>query len=348
MKSAQIGVLVAMCVVFVAVAALLVFLIVRWGRLGRKRLADSLANSAALTDGHVLHFVDMSNTLRSVDIHAMSITDGVSLQSVLATLCGLQDPETISLVYTNEAGCCVEVDLDRLVRPDAELHGRLRRTIEQPLLLTRHEQVLKSPAMPGSEQWAPSVGNARNASDEIEVNYRRDADRLSSKRVRHVGAVRPMSSGGNVPAPLILPRRRHISSTTQVSILAVHYVVESEGTVLDEHATAVVEDAMAGGVQRTVTLPNGEHVAVEPRERAAWLLNNSRSSGTQDGALPLIRKTAEVLQYTIDNMSSAQWYPYRHPFFLPPGRWCVRAESSTFDHRFIETNSRVFTVNVVE
>ncbi|EAN87389.1 hypothetical protein C3747_114g95 [Trypanosoma cruzi] len=334
MNDVQIGVLVAMCVVFVVVASVLFFLLRLWGC--RRRTDRKRADADPPKGGeYVLHFIDFSGTPRSFDVRAMAITDARSLQSALAEACGLPDDTSLTLLCPNGMGQHVEMDLNQLVFPDNQLESRMRHTEEQPLLLSRE---LSDPQSTGTVRQLvePSQQNYYNG---IDVSYTR-----SSSCVKNAGDVsHGPETTGDVPSPIILPLCSRIGSATPVSIAAVRYVVQGSDTLLDKDAAAFVEEAMMGSTRRTVTLPCGARVIVLPSERAAWLLDDyDRNVG-----VPLIREAAEVVQYNVGNMGSAQWRPYKHPIFLPPGRWCICAESSTADHRFVETASRVFTVDIV-
>ncbi|ESL11349.1 hypothetical protein TRSC58_00902 [Trypanosoma rangeli SC58] len=334
MNNIQIYVLVAMCVVFVLVASLLVFIFLRWGR--KRRTNPKLSDAAASEEGGcVLHFLDFSRTPQAVDIQAMCITDAKSLRSALATACGLPDGTSLTLLYVDETGRSVEMDLDRLVVPDENLRIRMHHTEGRPLVLSQEVKSLSfTPVKYEQEEPAKQKYNGV-----IDVTYTR-----SGGRVPDVGGVsqRPYTNGC-VPPPVILPLSSRISSATPVSITAARYTVRSSGVVLEKDAAAFVEVAMMERTRRTVTLPCGARVIVEPNERAAWLLDES---GRNVG-VPLLREAAESVRYTVDNMSSVQWCPYTHPIFLPPGRWCIRAESSTVDRCSVETVSRVFTVDIV-
>ncbi|RNF26578.1 uncharacterized protein Tco025E_01348 [Trypanosoma conorhini] len=334
MNGTQIGVLVAMCVVFLLVASLLVFILLR---LGRQRRADQKSTDAEAQEGsgRVLHFFDLFRTPRSLDLQAMSITDAKSLQSALAAACGMPDGTSLTLLCVDEVGRSVVMDLDRLVFPDEQLELRMRHTEGRPLLLAEEDK----PLTPTPATYQQEVPVRQNYNTEIDVTYARDGGRLP----RLGGASQTACSNGAVPPPVILPLSSRISSATPVSITAARYVVQGGGGALGKDAAAFVEAAMMGSTRCTVTLPYGARVIVEPNARAAWLLDeNNRSAGA-----PLLREAAEAVRYTVDNMSSVQWCPYTRPFYLPPGRWCIRAESSTADHRCIETVSRVFTVDIV-
>ncbi|EKF32395.1 hypothetical protein MOQ_003750 [Trypanosoma cruzi marinkellei] len=335
MNDVQIGVLVAICVVFIVVALVLFFLLWLWG-CGR-RTDRKLADADPPEGGeYVLHFLDFSGTLRSVDVRAMAITDARSLQSALAEACGLPDDTSLTLLCPNGLGQHVEMDLNQLVFPDNQLESRMRHTQEQPLLLSRE---VSDPQSTGTVRQVVEPSQQKYYYDGIDVSYTR-----SSGCVKRAGDVSyGPESTGDVPPPIIFPLCSRIGSATPVSIAAVRYVVQGSDTSLDKDAAAFVEEAMMGSTRRTVTLPSGARVIVVPGERAAWLLDDyDRSVG-----IPLIREAAEVVQYNVGNMGSAQWRQYKHPILLPPGRWCICAESSTADHRFVETASRVFTVDIV-
>lgn len=346
MDTVLMWVLIGVCVCcFFAVCVILILLKV-WGLACCKNKSNDDSNLVKERD-YVLHFFDMSKAPRFIDIRSMSITDGTSLQFALAKLCDLRDPASLSLAYLNNVGCRVEVDLDRLVYPDAELKKRMISTVKRPLLLTRQDNVAQFAQTTFCELPRPQQ---QPRSSDVGTNFApewHDQQRSSRSTVSYCN--------NYAPPPVIFPLSSRICTTTPVIIRAVRYVVRNGGdnfsdcgggNELDEECAAIVEEAMLGGVSRTVALPNGFNVFVDPKTSAAWL-RDVNSDGRNFG-LPLLREEAEVLRYTFDNTNSAQWCQYKNPIFLPPGRWCLRAESSTADHRLVETSSRVFTVDVLQ
>lgn len=175
MKSWQIGVLVAICVVFVAAASLILFLIYRYGNWRTLCSAGKAASRYAeerqfgVTDaysrlyigdlrirpsGHILYFIDFHGELKWIDFSkkpASRIRTEDELQRYIWTtfapvlttamaenvaLARQQVPEALALSYVDCAQNVVVMDIFRLLLRDDEYTARMRLTAERPLLLS--------------------------------------------------------------------------------------------------------------------------------------------------------------------------------------------------------------------
>lgn len=332
----------------------------------------------------VLHFVDFNDLAKSIDFAAHpELTSGAALQTYIAVLCGgLDDPESLSLDYLSDSGAIVVMDLDRLITQDAEFAARMRHTAERPLQLSRLVDVggptvtaLPTDAPLSLEQTGANGGTASvtnplvgvaSTSNQLDValSMRYPAHTLpsstsragalaltnvedgGSRGIRRLPALEGDGSHSPGPVPRIFPTSSTITPNTPVCIMAATYTVRHlDGTthVLDDATTAVLEAAMCGdSTSRTIRVERGEYhgcvFLVHPERGEATL----RAPGMVD--CTVVRRRAEGVQYTVDRTNSTQWRTFNRPFFLPPGRWCVRARATSASTTHSPSTAKVYTV----
>nr|CCC93828.1 conserved hypothetical protein [Trypanosoma congolense IL3000] len=297
-------------------------------------------------EGRRLYYIDFAGNGRVLDVGTMGIIDGDALLSSVAMHCGLRDPSAITLMYVNEAGRNVEVDPDLLLLQDDELPRRLMQTKTNPLRLGWHLNALEKKRRRSRQQKIVDVIDTGEMSQMYSPNGSvRYADGSPSSgamfgRAETESQAACDSFVDEVPVPIILPAASNITTDTPVTITATRFIVESTNDVVDTNIAIAVREALSKRMHRSIPLDCGSTIVVDPSRFSVFLK-------TPRGTNHVVREyPASNLHYTIDNSGASQWYPYRNPIFLPPGRWCVRAEASSVDHLFIETSSRVFTVNV--
>ncbi|KAH8611669.1 hypothetical protein ERJ75_000985000 [Trypanosoma vivax] len=315
----------------------------RWRQAAREQRdlgADSEGGSRKL------YFLDMDGSLRCIDLVGERITNGRLLQNAISRVCCVLSPELLSLTYKNKLGNYVEADLDLLVRPDKELPRRLEQAERAPLRLSWQTKLHKQNT-PWQEAVRESVVQPTHGSVEVTVDTEIRGNSSSASMVSQESngvfppIVRNNDSAPPVPLPIIMPVQSNIVSSMPITIQATQYVVQSVGHVLPDNVAASLREALSKQVNSVIDIGGGTTIIVAPQQQLAWL-------ETADGRrMQLEERRAPVLQYTVDDNGATQWYPYTRPIYLPPGKWCLRAEASTEDHRIVKTSSRVFTVDIV-
>jgi hypothetical protein len=160
---------------------------------------------------------------------------------------------------------------------------------------------------------------------------------------------------GMAPAPVIHPcDTHHITTSTPITVTAATYtVLHRNGTrsVLDAANTAMIESARLRWDRRqSLVIPlvsgvfAGYHCGFDPVTENGSLLP-PQGGGTL--AEPLVCLRADAVQYTVERVNSTQWLPVERAFYLPAGRWCVRARSALYNDGSSKSVAKVFTVNVM-
>lgn len=171
-------------------------------------------------------------------------------------------------------------------------------------------------------------------------------------------AVYAADGAGMAPTPVIHPAEtHHIATSTLISITAATYtVLHSAGgrTELDAVNTARIEAARMRWDHRSsllvplVTGPlTGYLCAIDPVSEGATLFAPASTAASARTAEPMVCLRADALYYTVERVNSTQWLPFTAPFFLPAGRWCVRARAVLYRDDSSQTSAKVFTVNVM-
>ncbi|EAN78107.1 uncharacterized protein TEOVI_000526800 [Trypanosoma equiperdum] len=301
----------------------------------RTKTSNTDDDDSAAQSGCALHYIDMSGNERVLDVNALGARDGITLLATIANHCGVQDSSAIALTYVNDARRCVEVDPDLLLRSDGELSDRLMQSKFFPLRL-------------GWRVKPPQPEQKRHQKQRVDEDAKACSAEESRIATRIHECPQEMANGsykdvvGSTPLPLILPTNSHITSSNPITITAAQYTVEGSNYVLDVNTVVAMQEALRQHTPRSILLEDGSVILVDPARRTVCLRT------PQGNQCAVTEHPAGELKYTIDNKGAGQWYPYRCPIYLPPGRWCVRAEASSADHRRVRTTSRVFTVDVVE
>ena len=139
-----------------------------------------------------------------------------------------------------------------------------------------------------------------------------------------------------VPIPNIFPHYPNITTDTALIICAVDYTFPDSGLRVNPADVPQLDIALLAREPSMVRLRDGQEVLVEPANRSCKL---------QPSGASLRMTPAQVVRYCYENSPNPRWRIYSEPFRLPAGRWCVRAEAATVDHRYSRSNSRVFTVD---
>ncbi|CAD2214538.1 hypothetical protein AGDE_09154 [Angomonas deanei] len=268
----------------------------------------------------------------------------------------LANPDTLTLTYVNTSHVFVEMDLDLLVREDDQLGRRLRHTGERPLYLGRVSSC--PPALMGSNNdpnYNPNSGYNRNQNIEVNVNHPGEtvgngANVLYSPpadRVLYSPADDVMESSGQGPVPCIFPVRSHVVVDTPIVVSAATYYFtnnnNNSNNILQDRATVTALEAVMSGCERSTTVYPG----AGPFAGSRLEVLPTQGVVTLNGQCVLRRVPAAHVRVTVDRHDASQWERYKGPFYLTPGRWCVRARASNHDDREVSSIARVFTVDVV-
>ncbi|CAG9583777.1 conserved hypothetical protein [Leishmania major strain Friedlin] len=166
-------------------------------------------------------------------------------------------------------------------------------------------------------------------------------------------------ASGMAPAPVIHPYdTHHITTSTPVSITATSYmVVNANGsrTELDAMNTARIEGARLRWDRRqSLVVPftsgvlSGYHCIIDPVTEEVTLSTESAARAANvNGMESIVCQRADALYYTVERVNSTQWLPFVKAFYLPAGRWCVRARATLYCDNSSKTIAKVFTVSVI-
>lgn len=215
---------------------------------------------------------------------------------------------------------------------------------QQQEIIVDVAQSRANPMAPSSTAVAPSTSAAPP-----------NAPQLSPLHAPRVASLFSPDVPGLAPVPLIHPcNTHHITTSTPVTVTAATYTVLHHNgcrSVLDAANTAVIEGARLRWDRRqslVVSLVSsvfaGYQCVIDPVTENGNLLP-PRGVGTL--AEPIVCQRADALQYTVERVNSTQWLPVERAFYLPAGRWCVRARSLLYSDDSTKSTAKVFTVNVM-
>ncbi|CBZ26096.1 conserved hypothetical protein [Leishmania mexicana MHOM/GT/2001/U1103] len=164
---------------------------------------------------------------------------------------------------------------------------------------------------------------------------------------------------GMAPTPVIHPcDTHHITTSTPVSITAASYVLlnaNGSGTELDAMSTARIEGARLRWDRRQSLVVSfvsgvlsGYQCIIDPITEEATLSTESAARATNvNGVESIVCRRADALYYTVERVNSTQWLPFDKAFYLPAGRWCVRARATLYCDNSSKTIAKVFTVSMI-
>ncbi|CAJ1993624.1 hypothetical protein conserved [Leishmania donovani] len=166
-------------------------------------------------------------------------------------------------------------------------------------------------------------------------------------------------ASGMAPVPVIHPcDTHHITTSTPVSITAASYTVlnaNGSRTELDAISTARIEGARLRWDRRqSLVVPfmsgvlSGYQCVIDPVTEEATLSTESAARAANvNGVESIVCRRADALYYTVERVNSTQWLPFDKAFYLPAGRWCVRARATLYCDNSSKTIAKVFTVTVI-
>ncbi|KAG5464819.1 hypothetical protein LSCM4_00260 [Leishmania orientalis] len=171
-------------------------------------------------------------------------------------------------------------------------------------------------------------------------------------------SVYALDASGMAPTPVIHPcGTHHITTSTLVSVTAASYTVlyaNGSRTELGAANTAKIEGARLRWDRRQslvvplVSTMSGYQCVIDPiTEEAKLFAAPPALTAGVDGVQTIECERADVLYYTIERVNSTQWLPFSKPFYLPAGRWCVRARAVLHRDNSSKTSAKVFTVYVM-
>lgn len=151
-------------------------------------------------------------------------------------------------------------------------------------------------------------------------------------------------------SPFLLPTTHHISTKTPLSIHAsMYYVCLDSGATrrLDAYATTAIDKVLLAnqkGSDYTFAVPQqGKYAHREFHFAGSRITLRASQPGERDCVVT--RRASDAIFFTFDKSMNAHWQRYTRPFYLPPGRWCVRARAQ-YDGEEGGSVSRVFAVEL--
>ncbi|KAG5464077.1 hypothetical protein LSCM1_00257 [Leishmania martiniquensis] len=171
-------------------------------------------------------------------------------------------------------------------------------------------------------------------------------------------SVYAFDASGMAPTPVIHPcGTHHITTSTLVSVTAASYTVlhvDGSRTELGAANTERIEAARLRWDRRqSLVVPlasdmSGSQCVIDPITGTAKLFAAPSALGTGvDSVLSIECERADALYYTVERINSTQWLSFCKPFYLPAGRWCVRARAVLHRDNSSRTAAKVFTVYVM-
>ncbi|KPI87013.1 hypothetical protein ABL78_3925 [Leptomonas seymouri] len=246
----------------------------------------------------------------------------------------------------------VRADGNYLVAPPQSQQSQQQQDIVVDVSQLRGNPMMQPPASPAAAAVVPSP--AVPASKYPRQSFSAPAQSQASS-ASPSASLFTLDMPGMAPTPIIHPSdTHHITTSTPIVITAATYTIlynNGARSVLDAANTAAIESAYLRWDRRhslVSTLVSGAlagyQCVIDPVTENGNLLPPQGSGGFAE---PIVCLRADALHYTVERVNSTQWLPFERAFYLPAGRWCVRARSVFYRDDSTKSTAKVFKVNLM-